>query len=46
MERGIYLRPLGATVYLLPPYIITEQELGRLYEGIEALLNHLSLEEI
>ena len=43
MERGIYLRPLGATVYLLPPYIITEGELARLHEGLEALLEHLSL---
>lgn len=42
MERGIYLRPLGATVYLLPPYIISDEELGRLYQGIEALLDHLS----
>lgn len=45
MERGIYLRPLGATVYLLPPYIIADEELGRLYDGIEALLNHLSNEQ-
>ncbi len=42
MERGIYLRPLGATVYLLPPYIITDEELGRLHQGIEALLDHLA----
>ncbi len=45
MERGIYLRPLGATVYLLPPYITTAAELDRLYEGIEALLEHLSREK-
>ena len=45
MERGIYLRPLGATVYLLPPYIITEGELARLHEGLEALLEHLSRQQ-
>jgi len=40
MERGIYLRPLGATVYLLPPYIITAEELSQLYAGLEALLDY------
>jgi adenosylmethionine-8-amino-7-oxononanoate aminotransferase len=45
MDRGIYLRPLGSTVYLLPPYIIQEEELTRLYVGFEALLHHLSTQE-
>lgn len=45
-NRGIYLRPLGATVYLLPPYIIKEEELEQLYSGIEALLEALLRQEI
>ena len=28
MERGILLRPLGNTLYLLPPYCFTEEELA------------------
>lgn len=42
MERGIYLRPLGSTVYLLPPYVIQQEELNRLYLGFEELLQELS----
>jgi adenosylmethionine-8-amino-7-oxononanoate aminotransferase len=38
MERGIFLRPLGNTVYLLPPYITTAEQLNRMYQSIEALL--------
>jgi adenosylmethionine-8-amino-7-oxononanoate aminotransferase len=38
MERGIFLRPLGNTVYLLPPYITTTEQLNRMYQSIEALL--------
>lgn len=45
MHRGIYLRPLGSTVYLLPPYIITKEELSRLYLGFEELLHQLSTQK-
>ena len=31
LRQGIYLRPLGNTVYLMPPYCITDEELDRLY---------------
>lgn len=42
MQRGIYLRPLGATVYFLPPYVIGGEELNRLYAAMEELLAYLS----
>ncbi len=38
IESGIVLRPLGNTVYVLPPYCITETELQRVYEVIKASL--------
>ena len=31
-EAGILIRPLGNTVYLLPPYCISAQELAQLYQ--------------
>jgi adenosylmethionine-8-amino-7-oxononanoate aminotransferase len=31
LENGIYLRPLGNTVYIMPPYCITEEELEKIY---------------
>lgn len=41
MNRGVNLRPLGNTVYTLPPYVITKAELNTIYGAIEALLDTL-----
>ncbi len=41
MQRGVYLRPLGNTVYLMPPYCITKDELQTVYGVIEGLLQQL-----
>ncbi len=38
MERGVYLRPLGNTVYILPPYITADEELQKMYDALEAVL--------
>ena len=35
LQKGIYLRPLGNTVYLMPPYCITESELDQVYAFLE-----------
>lgn len=34
LERGVLLRPLGDTVYLLPPYCSNEADLSRAYDTI------------
>jgi adenosylmethionine-8-amino-7-oxononanoate aminotransferase len=34
VERGVLLRPLGNTVYVLPPYCSTDDDLSRAYETI------------
>jgi adenosylmethionine-8-amino-7-oxononanoate aminotransferase len=34
LEKGIYLRPLGNTVYLLPPYCISPEQIRKLYDFI------------
>ena len=39
MDMGLYLRPLGNTIYLVPPYIITKDELELLYQGVRDLLS-------
>jgi adenosylmethionine-8-amino-7-oxononanoate aminotransferase len=41
IERKLLLRPLGNTVYILPPYCITDEELSMVYGGIEALLEFM-----
>lgn len=39
MDRGVCLRPLGNTIYVQPPYIITEQQLNAMYASIEEALH-------
>lgn len=38
MEQGVLMRPLGNTVYLLPPYCITKDELALGYQAIDKAL--------
>lgn len=38
MDKGVFLRPLGNTIYILPPYVITEEQLNQVYESIFNLL--------
>lgn len=38
LERGLLIRPLGNTIYLLPPYVITESELEKCYSVFEEVL--------
>jgi adenosylmethionine-8-amino-7-oxononanoate aminotransferase len=44
MDQGVFLRPLGNTIYLLPPFTIAEQELTLLYSSILNCLEMLSHE--
>jgi adenosylmethionine-8-amino-7-oxononanoate aminotransferase len=32
LDAGIYLRPLGNTVYIMPPYCITKKEMDQVYD--------------
>jgi adenosylmethionine---8-amino-7-oxononanoate aminotransferase len=38
IENGVILRPVGNIVYILPPYIITQTQLQKVYEVIEKAL--------
>ena len=40
-EQGMLIRPLGNTVYLLPPYCITNEELELVYNKIINIINSL-----
>ncbi len=42
MDKGVYLRPLGNTVYIMPPYCITEEELKKIYHCILEVLEQLA----
>lgn len=39
MHSGIYIRPLGNTVYLMPPYCITTEEMSKVQECIVEILH-------
>jgi len=41
LERGIILRPLGNIIYILPPYVINDQDLDYIYATIHQALNDL-----
>ena len=41
LADNVLLRPLGNTVYIIPPYCITEEQLGRVYQSIWGALEDL-----
>ncbi len=42
LAEGVYLRPLGNTVYTMPPYCITEEELNKVYSCMLSVLDKLN----
>ena len=38
IENGVILRPVGNIVYILPPYVITNEQLQKVYQTIEEAL--------
>jgi adenosylmethionine-8-amino-7-oxononanoate aminotransferase len=41
LSRNLLIRPLGNVIYLLPPYIISDEDLSRVYIEIEGLLDKM-----
>ena len=41
MEHGVFLRPLGNTIYILAPYIVTDSQLKQVYNAIELALDRV-----
>jgi len=39
MAEGVYLRPLGSTIYILAPFVTSEQEMKRVYAAIKKVLD-------
>ena len=40
VDEGVWIRPFGKLVYLMPPYIISEEELNALTRAIYTVLNN------
>ncbi len=39
LNHGVLLRPLAQTIYIMPPYIIKEEEIDTIFEVIQGALN-------
>jgi adenosylmethionine-8-amino-7-oxononanoate aminotransferase len=39
IENGVILRPVGNIVYILPPYIIENEQLQKIYNVVENALD-------
>jgi len=42
MQRGVYLRSMGNTIYIMPPYCITSRELKKIYSVVTDFIYHLN----
>lgn len=38
MDNGVFLRPLGNTIYIAAPYVISETQLRKIYDSIKSVL--------
>jgi len=41
LDKGIILRPLGNIIYILPPYIISNDDLDYIYQAIKLALDEV-----
>ncbi|WP_422083160.1 adenosylmethionine--8-amino-7-oxononanoate transaminase [Ulvibacterium sp.] len=41
MDKGVFLRPLGNTIYILAPYVILEEQLEKVYTTIKSALDSI-----
>ncbi|MDI6935641.1 adenosylmethionine--8-amino-7-oxononanoate transaminase, partial [Serratia sp. Se-PFBMAAmG] len=39
VERGVWIRPFGKLIYLMPPYLISAAELAQLTQAVRAALD-------
>jgi adenosylmethionine-8-amino-7-oxononanoate aminotransferase len=40
LAKGFFMRPLGNNLYMLPPYCVSEAELGEAYEQLTQAISH------
>jgi adenosylmethionine-8-amino-7-oxononanoate aminotransferase len=43
LEQGVLLRPIGNTVYFMPPYVVDDEDFGRLVNAGSAIVERLGL---
>ncbi|WP_156499947.1 aminotransferase class III-fold pyridoxal phosphate-dependent enzyme, partial [Oleiphilus sp. HI0061] len=40
VEQGVWVRPFGKLVYVMPPYIMSDDELAKLCQAIHHVIKH------
>ena len=43
VEQGVWIRPFGKLIYIMPPYIINEQDIAQLCEAIYHVVSNIDL---
>lgn len=41
LQQHVFLRPLGNTVYIMPPYCITAEQLQQVYNTLLLIIDHI-----
>jgi adenosylmethionine-8-amino-7-oxononanoate aminotransferase len=41
VEQGVWVRPFGKLVYLMPPFIMTDKQIKELMKGVFKVLSEL-----
>jgi adenosylmethionine-8-amino-7-oxononanoate aminotransferase len=45
VEQGVWVRPFGRLVYLMPPFVMDDEDLGLLTAAVTMVVGHLAVEE-
>ena len=43
LKKGLYIRPLGNTVYFLPPYCITKKQISKAHKILSSAIKEIEL---
>ncbi|PAF48239.1 adenosylmethionine--8-amino-7-oxononanoate transaminase [Helicobacter sp. 12S02232-10] len=41
LKKGLLLRPLGNTIYFMPPYVITQEEIKYVFDSLKTILKQI-----